>query len=287
MECQTEYRTAETLNKQILCARLEPDTGIRTADWQWCDLFGDGPQTGIDIGDGDPVRFATRGLYRLRDAIRGAGIGAEAFVWPVDEPDRAPYRGWEPFDPVDAGVFFGRDAQIVRALDALRGMRIAQTKRWLVVLGPSGTGKSSFLRAGLMPRLQRDDRQFLVLGWCARARRADRRHGLATAIAAPFRDRHLTGPPLGEIKTACLRPPARCVTSCCSCATRPWAAAGPRPGRAGADAGAAAGSSRGAVDRRSRRGTPSSSWRCCVTLSAARRRRPGMHGGRHHPHRPL
>jgi hypothetical protein len=164
VECLTEYRTAETLNKRVFCARLEPDTGTRTSAWQWCDLFGDGPQTRIDIGDGDPVGFATRGLYRLRDGIRGAGIGADTFPWPVDEPDRAPYRGWAPFDPVDAGIFFGRDAQIVRALDTVRGMRKAHTKRWLVILGPSGSGKSSFLRAGLVPRLQRDDREFLVLG---------------------------------------------------------------------------------------------------------------------------
>ena len=33
-----------------------------------------------------------------------------------------------------------------------------------MVLGPSGSGKSSFLRAGLIPRLQRDDRHFVVLG---------------------------------------------------------------------------------------------------------------------------
>ena len=32
------------------------------------------------------------------------------------------------------------------------------------VVGPSGSGKSSFLRAGLIPRLQRDDRNFVVLG---------------------------------------------------------------------------------------------------------------------------
>ena len=53
-ECQTEFRYAETLNKAILVARLEPlpDTNI-TSEWQRCDLFpGDGPTTQVEIGDG-------------------------------------------------------------------------------------------------------------------------------------------------------------------------------------------------------------------------------------------
>ncbi len=71
-ECKVEYRTAENLNKQIFCARLEPSTGDElTAEWQRCDLFGDGPMTQVDIGSGSPVEFATAGLYRLRDGIRG------------------------------------------------------------------------------------------------------------------------------------------------------------------------------------------------------------------------
>ena len=57
-ECQTEFRYAETLNKTILCARLEPvpDTNI-TSEWQRCDLFPNhGPTTPVDIGDGgEPV----------------------------------------------------------------------------------------------------------------------------------------------------------------------------------------------------------------------------------------
>ena len=48
VECLTEYRTAETLNKRVFCARLEPDTGSKTSAWQWCDLFGDGPTTRVD-----------------------------------------------------------------------------------------------------------------------------------------------------------------------------------------------------------------------------------------------
>jgi ribose 1,5-bisphosphokinase PhnN len=52
-----------------------------------------------------------------------------------------------------------------------------------VVLGPSGSGKSSFLRAGLIPRLQREDRRFVVLGVARPERNAlTGQGGLATAI---------------------------------------------------------------------------------------------------------
>lgn len=208
VECLTEYRTAETLNKRVFCARLEPDTGSKTAAWQWCDLFGDGPKTPIDIGEGDPVEFATPGLYRLRDGIRGAGIGADSFIWPVDEPTRAPYRGWQPFDPVDAGIFFGRDAQIVGALDAVHGMRKAKTKQWFVILGPSGAGKSSFLRAGLLPRLQRDDRDFLVLDIVRPERDVlGGPDGFAKALYAARQAKGLTDPAPGDIEAACTQHP--------------------------------------------------------------------------------
>ena len=52
-------------------------------------------------------------------------------------------------------MFFGRDAQIVRGLEVLRGMRTSGVKSLFVILGPSGAGKSSFLRAGLRDRPHR------------------------------------------------------------------------------------------------------------------------------------
>jgi WD40 repeat protein len=166
-ECQTEFRTAETLNKRIFVARLEPSTGFGlTRDWQWVDLFGTGSKTEIDVddGSGEPVIFLSEGLERLCDGITKAGIGADLFLWPPPkDPDRAPYRGWQPFEQEDAAVYFGRDAQIIRGLDALRGMRKSGVETLFVVLGPSGAGKSSFLRAGLLPRLQRNDRNFFLL----------------------------------------------------------------------------------------------------------------------------
>ena len=44
VECLTEYRTAETLNKRVFLRPVgAPIPAPKTAAWQWCDLFGDGP----------------------------------------------------------------------------------------------------------------------------------------------------------------------------------------------------------------------------------------------------
>ena len=75
-ECKTEYRTAEGLGKQILCARLEDlgDTDI-TAEWQRCDLFAEGAQTEIEIAGGPPVRFNTARCISCARRSRAPGWG--------------------------------------------------------------------------------------------------------------------------------------------------------------------------------------------------------------------
>ncbi|MEV4218534.1 hypothetical protein [Nonomuraea sp. NPDC049725] len=66
---------------------------------------------------------------------------------------RAPYLGLARFEEADHGRFFGRDATADR-LAALVGAH-----RLVLLVGPSGSGKSSLLRAGLLPRLrEREDR---------------------------------------------------------------------------------------------------------------------------------
>ena len=207
-ECRTEYRFAEYLNKRIFSARIGAMTGEDpTREWQQIDLVGEGPTTEIELEDGGPpVTFRSEGLHRLREGIVGAGTGAETFVWPPNnDQNRAPYRGWEPLQEVDAAVFFGRDAQILRGLDALRGMRKSGLETLFVVLGPSGTGKSSFLRAGLLPRLRRNDREFTVLDIVRPQRNVlTGDTGFARAIHATRGRLRLAGPQLGTIKQACL-----------------------------------------------------------------------------------
>jgi len=149
-----------------------------------------------------PTDFATPAG---REGIPRDDIRAASFPWPPSsQPDRPPYRGWEPFEPIDAGVFFGRDAELVRAMEALRGMRQGD-EALFVVLGASGAGKSCFLRAGIVPRLQ-NDRSYLVLDIVRPELKAlTGAFGLAHAISATRQQFGLTQPPLGHIKDACTR----------------------------------------------------------------------------------
>src|SRR5262249_26337667 len=152
------------------------------------------------------VTFSAEGLARLKTGLQKAGLDPKYFAWPpADDPNRPPYRGLRPLEAEDAGIFFGRDGAIVEALDRLRGLREAAPPRLLVILGASGAGKSSFLRAGLIPRLARDDRHFLVLP-AVRPQQAalTGETGLVASLEAGFKTRGL----------ACTRADIRAALSC-------------------------------------------------------------------------
>lgn len=63
-----------------------------------------------------------------------------------------PYKGLRAFDEADAADYFGRAALIEEILDRLRGDDLRG--RLVLVVGGSGTGKSSAVRAGLLPRVR-------------------------------------------------------------------------------------------------------------------------------------
>ncbi|GAA3802210.1 hypothetical protein GCM10023083_41610 [Streptomyces phyllanthi] len=81
---------------------------------------------------------------RWRQAVEeSAGAGAEG-----EAGAESPYRGLARFETGDSGRFFGREQFTDDLLDLLRRRRFA------AVFGPSGSGKSSLLRAGLIPALR-------------------------------------------------------------------------------------------------------------------------------------
>jgi WD40 repeat protein/transcriptional regulator with XRE-family HTH domain len=65
---------------------------------------------------------------------------------------RAPYWGLATFQPEDAAWFFGRDQLVLHLVRLATGPGTPGLP--LAVVGPSGSGKSSLLRAGLVPRLR-------------------------------------------------------------------------------------------------------------------------------------
>jgi Leucine-rich repeat (LRR) protein len=67
---------------------------------------------------------------------------------------RLPYLGLRPFEEADEILFFGREVQVNAALRQL------EDHAFLAVVGSSGSGKSSFVRAGLLPAV----RQGFLLG---------------------------------------------------------------------------------------------------------------------------
>ncbi len=81
---------------------------------------------------------------------RVAGIPVKSLV--SSSGTSSPFRGLNIFDVQHSHIFFGRTRAISEMLDALR-RQISRRRAFLLVLGMSGCGKSSLVRAGVLPLL--------------------------------------------------------------------------------------------------------------------------------------
>ena len=99
---------------------------------------------------------------RLREPFEKAYVKPQVIVF---DPSRSPYPGLEPLRREDAAVFFGREELLTKAVEEFENLREARGggPRFVTILGASGSGKSSFLRAGLIPRLELQDHKFYCL----------------------------------------------------------------------------------------------------------------------------
>ena len=135
-----------------------------TASFRGKDFIGVLP---FDVSEGE-LRLAPPVVQQRQRQLLDleSGAGWEDLLYALDhsglDPDRwfsipkgvGPYPGFISFEEKDAGVFFGRDLEITAYLATINTLCSLNSPRALAISGGSGTGKSSLLKAGIIPRLR-------------------------------------------------------------------------------------------------------------------------------------
>ncbi|MEB3260023.1 MAG: TIR domain-containing protein [Cyanobacteriota bacterium] len=150
--CFAEFAQARALGKPIFQV-VDDDAGAAE------------PPIAADLQRLDLRLERDAGLEQLRRELERIALQDQGgFPWPPPgEPQRPPFPGLMVFEAEDAAVFFGRDDDWRAVIERLNVRRVQGGARLLVLQGASGSGKSSLLRAGVLPRLRRAGRQWLVL----------------------------------------------------------------------------------------------------------------------------
>jgi len=111
----------------------------------------------LDLGDGSAMgRWKKRGIpvfsgsQQLVDLLARVSRAADT---PAPLVAERPYRFLDAYGPRDRSIFFGREREAALLYSWIL------TRRWLVLYGRSGVGKSSLLGAGVMPLLEESDCQ--------------------------------------------------------------------------------------------------------------------------------
>lgn len=89
----------------------------------------------------------------LEEHLREAGLIPSGAAWDI-ETKGSPFPGLVPYDQTYQTVFFGRALATANAMDELK-FAADRSAPVLLIVGPSGSGKSSLARAGLMPQFGR------------------------------------------------------------------------------------------------------------------------------------
>jgi len=116
---------------------------------------------GDDIQLLDLVKDREGGMDRLRAELTRIAMNRRGGL-PWDNK-RPPYPGLMAFEEADAAIYFGRDDDIRALIQRLEARRVQGGEKLVVVLGASGSGKSSLLRAGVAPRLKQDQHNWIVV----------------------------------------------------------------------------------------------------------------------------
>jgi hypothetical protein len=144
--CFVEFAQARALGKIIFPIVLSPLGDKRVA-----------PEIqGIDLKDWnvEGQQYLSRRIREVTDEV------ARGFTW---DRRRSPYPGIYAFEREDAAIYFGRDQEIREVIERLEALRVQGSKRMLLIVGGSGSGKSSLLKAGILPQLERERQHWVLL----------------------------------------------------------------------------------------------------------------------------
>ncbi len=103
-----------------------------------------------------------RDVKNISEPIRAYRVVAASEL--AQAPPPCPYPGMVPFGAADAQYFYGREDEVARMVLLLRH------QRFMMVIGPSGSGKSSLVYAGLLPELEKS-KYFAENYWLIRTMR--------------------------------------------------------------------------------------------------------------------
>jgi class 3 adenylate cyclase len=98
------------------------------------------------------LEFVDLGEHRVKNITRP--VHAYRVPLASEEQVTSPFRGLNPFEFENADLFFGRARAIAACIERLE-QQAANGKAFLLIYGMSGSGKSSLLRAGLLPSITR------------------------------------------------------------------------------------------------------------------------------------
>ncbi len=90
------------------------------------------------------------GTTRPLQAVDTTPTAFDALLPDLDSP----YKGLRPFEEADAADFFGREGLVEHLLSRMAEADQTPVARFLAVVGPSGSGKSSVVKAGLLPAIR-------------------------------------------------------------------------------------------------------------------------------------
>jgi hypothetical protein len=182
-------------------APLEPKEQRENLFQQWdavqdfCAAWGKDAGTGFrecchDFHDLEEFENLFRGHFREFLARRlDLGIASGKASRMVPYSGTNPFRGLELFDFEHSALYHGRTKAVGEVLDVLKKQTAAK-KPFLLVLGPCGSGKSSLVRAGVLPLITRGATPAGTGPWrraLTRPRAAgDPFHTLADALLAKF-----------------------------------------------------------------------------------------------------